>query len=89
MPHTPGPWFYEDDIMMVGNRLDRIICDLEMQDSVRSQNLDADGNLIAAAPALLAACEYALQVWDSSDPNERIMARDLIASTVKRAKGGQ
>lgn len=101
--HTPGPWTAikcppengkEDRVIYVDGRKQHgssdgvcfILRSCECHAAVSEQI--ANANLIAAAPDLLAACEFVLahafeRKWDG---DERAFA--LIGSALKKASGG-
>lgn len=86
--HTKGPWRVRDSdmsVVVIGN------------DSLVAYVYTAsDARLIAAAPDLLAACEEAsIALADPNDPNSvgsttwvLEHARELIATALRKAKGG-
>ena len=89
--HTPGPWEFkparEDyrrvlspDINAGGNWHVAIV-----------QSSNADARLIAAAPDLLAACEYALDAMSGPDGPEPTMAEkmamDRLRAAIEKARG--
>lgn len=91
MSHTPGPWKVADRFHVW--TADEVGCEVAM---VCSENLDDDGlvqaeadaSLIAAAPALLKACELLLIYlgdWDDPEDETCVAARQAIA----QAKGGE
>lgn len=59
--HTPGPWICKDGMIYAENGDGRNIATCHSKCTV------ADGRLLAAAPALLAALKAWLNVWSDSD----------------------
>ena len=60
--HTPGPWYVAYRHYGGGKTADRIVADsgeLICEGLSWNDNGEVDGQLIAAAPDLLAACEWA------------------------------
>ena len=97
--HTPGPWVIERPINHVGMveidgpsltcRGFTIATDVDAQ---RAACIEADARLIAAAPDLLEALEWALDAWDThnrtGDPMQGDWESYAIAAIAK-AKGEQ
>jgi hypothetical protein len=69
--HTPGPWTVEqDDQIWVrpASIDDPVICDLAPRDAdVFTEEDEANGRLIAAAPDLLAQLKRAVQLMEDAD----------------------
>lgn len=94
--HTAGPWKYNGNKVVTNGQIesdrtfgygcqDDFICDLddgEYHNYSNSDEMNANGYLIAAAPDLLAACEIALQFC-----GEYPEVYDLVADAIARAKG--
>jgi hypothetical protein len=83
--HTPGPWSLEKGSAGFGDAIFSTMDPLNtVADNVRNA---ANARLIAAAPDLLAACEWLVTAWEQSpDDQARIVvgiaserARDAIA----------
>lgn len=91
--YTPGPWrvSYEHGTTQIRTaNNESIMCDETYYPWVPKN--DADWHLIAAAPDLLEALEWALDAWDThnrtGDPMQGDWESDAIAAIVK-AKGEQ
>jgi len=59
--HTPGPWRFEDEMVRAAD--DAVIADpyCEETANTRPGEMEANARLIAASPALLAACKEIVQ----------------------------
>ena len=94
MTHTPGPWaFVNNNLLVTENRDGSIPLDSVIITVCREIN-EADARLIVAAPALLEALESVVGIWDAEDhpiqmPNLRAQiekARDAIAQATGEIK---
>jgi len=95
--HTPGPWFVQDDhgkryIDTSGN--DDTIAEIHRRRSKGSvyscPEAGCNASLIAAAPDLLEALEYALSMWGDYLPAGNSNAMKAIKqarAAIARAKG--
>lgn len=100
---TPGPWHVSEregralgqyghhvasshySRTGVGDGRDSI-CDVRGGDS--QEEWLANARLIAAAPALLAACEAALPFYETCDDPDADRVASLLRSALAQAKGG-
>jgi hypothetical protein len=86
--HTPGPWTYdrEDSIIIGTPRL--LVADLDPEGVIMEYapvaQVEANGRLIASAPALLAACE-ALQTATVVLSNHALAGSDYDSNAVLSA----
>lgn len=92
MPHTPGPWSMRDET-------ERVFAEdgwglvADCGQSVRAGEIEANARLIAAAPELLAAAEYALARLTNPAPirsdqiMERVATCDTLLAAIRRARG--
>lgn len=92
--HTAGPWKYNGNKVVTNGQIESdrtfgygcendFVCDLddgEYHNYMSESEKDANGFLIAAAPDLLAVCEFML---------ERGIFNDQLIYAVRKAKGGQ
>lgn len=83
--HTPGPWDVEHDTEIIAAEGQRIA-----EADTRSINFvngeaTANAHLIAAAPDLLRACEWALSMMDGGRLEEDIMH---LRAAIAKARGG-
>lgn len=98
--HTPGPWreFRDDDSHDVMTLDGMHICRIEPVNSVNPEReQEANGRLIAAAPDLLAAADYAVRVLadrmvpyrDGDDPNIDLLGECLreLRDAIAKAEG--
>ena len=81
--HTPGPWkliegpqeFSPDAAWIIGSDSSETICDVLSSDCVAApsdeEEIHANALLIAAAPDLLRAAKYALEVFAYNSPEKR------------------
>jgi hypothetical protein len=77
--HTPGPWKHDPTWGIIKHGKSEIC-------ALHSGNL-ANANLIASAPDLLDALDWALrQIEDDLDPDHQA-AFDAALSTLRKAKG--
>ncbi len=90
--HTPGPWRVAGITTPTGNDIGiRGQTDTVIALALAGPNREPDANarLIAAAPDLLAACEWAfleLQVWLPKDPSDRAASGlETIAAAIAKA----
>lgn len=97
--HTPGPWEYIDG---KGIKVGKYIWTLTTDDleykagpGMSDEEIDAVGNLIAAAPELLEACASAVsaiqtlyhRLPDESDRDRILHWGDIIGKAINKAKG--
>lgn len=93
--HTPGPWTYR---FRVGGTVVETGAGEAIALTVSTApggSIDGNARLIAAAPALLAACEAAKHVWEQGcvdrgwkdEPNWIDEAKELIDAAIAQAKG--
>ena len=87
--HTPAPWrVMEPGTETVRNRA--VVCAqdglVRMYDEALTEENIANARLIAAAPALLAACKYALTYWEDTDAPMAIKLRAVIYLAEKGTK---
>lgn len=63
MKHTPGPWIFDGDVVLADHGIQPHICSLGSGDAFAhgTDEGQANGVLLAAAPELLAACEWFLK----------------------------
>ena len=73
--HTPGPWAAFDD-EIVAHRTDQHIADVPLCDGMNPTEWQANLQLIAAAPELLAA----LKAIQQSCPTDNDVTRDFNAA---------
>lgn len=88
--HTPGPWNWENDrTILVAENGERIASDADAQyDLLDGPNADANANLIAAAPDLLAACKAALDRHNyQGDGRPWPQLFDKIRDAIAKAEG--
>lgn len=85
---TPGPWKLwqatSDHSLNVVNEKSEFICEvgvLGKDGDTRDARIKADGNLIAAAPDLLAACEKALYALKGREHD------GFLRDAIKKATG--
>ncbi len=83
--HTPGPWIIDGvEIRAAASHESESICEMSPCFS------HADANLIAAAPELLEALEYALSMWGDYLPPGNSNAMKAIKQSraaIANAKG--
>lgn len=90
--HTPGPWYVGENrptgyAHILAPAMERggpvkIICDMQTYAS----NHNEDANLIAAAPELLEALEYALKQIEDCAP-ELVNTQKVLRAAIAKAKG--
>lgn len=69
--HTPGPWSF-DPPCETGGRWTKPLDLISYTTNHDGLHLnDADANLIAAAPDLLAELEAMVQLWDENHPDDK------------------
>lgn len=94
--HTPGPWTYQpfhfkDAQGAIFMERAKGACTISLTGaaSMSQKTLDAHARLIAAAPDLLAACEFvmerALQHSDPDDVDHAVYKR--VSAAIAKAKG--
>lgn len=100
--HTPGPWevevrdgsesFLVDTLYFVVNAKNkRIICDVYMYNNVDGEEMmEANANLIAAAPTMKAALEFAFKAfYSTAEINlNKVKALAIMKAALDKAKGG-
>lgn len=83
--HTPGPWRAmigeSDPLLIVGGPNEFPVCEVGSVAGATALD-EANANLIAAAPDLLAACQSAMD--DGFLAGE---ALDLVAAAIAKARG--
>ncbi len=87
--HTPGPWAYEPTsgaIYYADGDVEPEIAVID-QDNMSSEQADADGRLIAAAPDLLAALRRAeFEIHNpGTNANDGVDIAELIRAAITRA----
>ena len=95
--HTPGPWFIEREwdmqpgtICILGDGMDGqpwLVC-CGSDDCSADEVLEANANLIAAAPDLLAACQEFVRKVESGEARSRRSYAQMKAAIAK-ARGEQ
>lgn len=83
--HTPGPWIVET----YHNGLFKIIKELDKTKSLSGQvwtRIEADAQLIAAAPEMLEALEYIKQLLSDGE-NAMQTIENVIDDAIKKARG--
>jgi hypothetical protein len=94
--HTPGPWeaFYKSkygewhvSVPIAGSNMKWAIFD----DGIRTENPEADARLIAAAPDLLEALEFAVYEQFGDVPVSYPLSAWIIKAqaAISKARGGQ
>lgn len=81
--HTPGPWALDDDGFVYGEGF--IVSDPHSSPEIDLDEREANARLIAAAPELLAALEWALD-----DPDSEILGEEwanAAQAAIAKAKG--
>lgn len=94
MEHTPGPWYVEVQqtwgmcVRTSGKQRTRI-SDGKPEDAYIASRLpgNADARLIAAAPELLEAAQFALRVFENAniDGNWWVPSKEKIEAAIKKA----
>lgn len=77
--HTPAPWTYKKPFEIVDKKGDYVIGAYHMPE-------DGDARLIAAAPELLAALEYMIEVCPAIDQQGE-EAHQRACAVIAKAKG--
>lgn len=95
--HTPGPWSIKvgPSEYAIGTKYG-IICDMRLPNEygVPITEIDANADLISAAPELLAAAEAIIANWPAywiilpSWPPEYKQRLDALKAAISKAKGG-
>jgi hypothetical protein len=95
MTHTPGEWGYDGTGCIYSHSLPREDCVIaELQQA--SEDWEADGHLLAAAPELLAALRQAkselLDLYEEAHPDDEsdnsvTAAIDRAIAAIKKAEG--
>ena len=83
--HTPAPWAYEETsgaIYYADGDVEPIIAGIN-QDNTSQTQADADGRLIAEAPAMLAALRACLPLWRHATSAEAEVRARVIAVIAK------
>lgn len=91
---TPGDWQYHDTGRLIKCGPHVIIGFLYQDNEVRSQQVAANGYVMAAAPELLAACEaiharldYIQTLWGKKGVTDGQVR--LLKDAIAKARGGQ
>ena len=94
MNHTPGPW---KRIAIGGNGRQVIssghgwLVELpkrgEPETDLQAQQLEADYDLMAAAPELLAACQEAYRLMKNSPGNWESQTAEMLYEAISNAEG--
>jgi hypothetical protein len=83
--HTPAPWEYDGCEYVTRETFD-IICALPNADaSIDEDTIEANARLIAAAPDLLKAAEFAVKAIESD--RWHVMAIDKLRAAIAKATG--
>jgi hypothetical protein len=94
--HTPGPWEVEHPFdepgVYVGAPSTALVCKLYPVDGRwvgdKREDIDANARLIAAAPEMLAALEYALEAVDYYHEHEGASEmRKAVRAAIAKAEG--
>jgi hypothetical protein len=85
MPHTPAPWHADEHMRIVGANGD-VICDVDPFDVLDAAQ--ANLALIAAAPALLEACQMVLEYENQrGDPSATAqIIRETLNAAIAKAE---
>ena len=92
--HTPGPWVIdhrrdwdkEIGIRQSGNGWHRFACQVDYDDCDPC-TAEANANLVAAAPDLLAAAEKLMRAADEGDADLGMDAHDELRAAIAKARG--
>ena len=94
--HTPKSWrivgsftiMYQDDIIASVKRFEcnRVCADVGDKDPYAEEK--ANARLIAASPELLAACDAAIALLDTTTPSGR-KAYEMARAAIAKAEGGK
>lgn len=83
--HTPGPWTINGSAIETDNT---IIAHIYDPDENGPDEFAANAHLIAAAPDLLAACEWLLDaIGDKSRDEHTIYAKEQARAAIRTARG--
>lgn len=85
--HTPGPWHTQGCTIYAGKN--RVAQTWDTCDDLPTPTMEADADLIAAAPEMLAALQAALvavRYLDDHEGAEELMQQ--VCNALIRAKGG-
>lgn len=93
--HTPGLWYYNKNrrnICTVAKDLDTIVvakvhCSEHDTYSEEDAERDANGQLIAAAPELFAACKAALKLYDGMTASQSAATAVQLRAAIAKATG--
>lgn len=90
--HTPGPWAFNSPLVEAdGSTVAEVACAEtcgdDSIDSAASAEVVANGNLLAAAPDLLEACERALSFVGSMPESDNVGLADFLAKVIAKAEG--
>ena len=84
--HTPGPWWFDGkpgyeapEIHAAGRRIARVLYHGGSEDN----EVDANAQLIAAAPALLSALEAIVEAGRMSDSSRANYCADIARAAIK------
>lgn len=90
---TPGPWIIEvlrddcEEPYGFGICHPETVCE---ETTVCAVESEADANLIAAAPDLLAACEAFVKAWERSQQLEKTdVALQMAKQAIEKVTGGK
>lgn len=94
--HTPGPWSVDKGGAIRGAKVykyargnnTRQLALACLHDDLGPDEREANARLIAAAPALLEACEAALEIMDPRGPREQLVIAAVLRSAIAAARGG-
>ena len=88
--HTPGPWWVDDDGFIAagfGDDYKTIAEPRCMESRGNEAEIDANAELIAAAPDILAALQAVADYWEGGDVPADIDT--AMRAALKKAKGAQ
>jgi hypothetical protein len=87
--HTPGPWRREmEEIYATIDYNDYLIADATGDTDLEIEEAEANANLIAAAPELLAALKALMpKGWDHDDTMDHIPGVKLARLAIAKAEG--
>ena len=89
--HTPGPWNFDGNgINAKGERILKVQYQRHDGNGKISERFDADSNLAAAAPELLAALELTLEPLDiGEDCGLTADTYNIVCAAIAKATGAQ
>ncbi len=87
--HTPGPWKVDGDTYITAHSL--IIAHCKQNGSLKLEDAQANARLIAAAPELLEALEYAVLGLKAEQPSDYSfdLAFSMARAAIKKATKGE